>query len=101
MLQLGKSKPWKEIMEMMTGIADMDTGAFREYFAPLEAWLIKHNKEMNNQVYTVIQIDIMSYILKTPKAKFLILRIFIALILKKYHVCKELRLFLEPISLKV
>jgi peptidyl-dipeptidase A len=51
MLKLGKSKPWKEIMEMMTGKADMDTGAFREYFAPLEDWLKKQNKEKSNQVY--------------------------------------------------
>ena len=50
MLTLGKSKPWKEIMEIMTGKPNMDTGAFREYFAPLEKWLIKHNKEKNNQV---------------------------------------------------
>ena len=50
MLTLGKSKPWKEVMEMMTGNPNMDTSAFREYFAPLEKWLIKHNKEKNNQV---------------------------------------------------
>jgi hypothetical protein len=50
MLQLGRSKPWKEIMGIMTGTPNMDTGAFREYFAPLEKWLIKQNKEDNNQV---------------------------------------------------
>ena len=50
MLQLGKSKPWKEVMEIMTGTPKMDTGAYREYFAPLEKWLIKQNKEENNLV---------------------------------------------------
>jgi len=51
MLRLGKSKPWKEIMGIMTGTPNMDTGAYREYFAPLEKWLIKQNKEENNQVF--------------------------------------------------
>jgi peptidyl-dipeptidase A len=50
MLRLGKSKPWKEVMEIMTGTPKMDTGAYREYFAPLEKWLIKKNKEENNKV---------------------------------------------------
>ena len=50
MLRLGKSKPWKEVMKIMTGTPNMDTGAFREYFAPLEKWLTKHNKEKNNKV---------------------------------------------------
>ena len=50
MLRLGKSKPWKEVMEIMTGTPKMDTGAFREYFAPLEKWLTKYNKDKNNWV---------------------------------------------------
>jgi peptidyl-dipeptidase A len=50
MLHLGKSKPWKDIMEMMTGVPKMDTAAFREYFAPLEKWLTKYNKDKNNWV---------------------------------------------------
>jgi peptidyl-dipeptidase A len=57
MLKLGKSKPWKEIMEMMTGSPNMDTSAFREYFAPLEKWLIKHNKEKNNQVQCSVNLN--------------------------------------------
>ena len=36
----------------MTGTPNMDTGAYREYFAPLEKWLIKQNKDENNQVFT-------------------------------------------------
>ena len=34
----------------MTGTPKMDTGAFREYFAPLEKWLTKYNKDKNNWV---------------------------------------------------
>ena len=34
----------------MTGTPKMDTRAYREYFAPLEKWLIKKNKEENNKV---------------------------------------------------
>jgi len=54
MLRLGKSKPWKEIMKIMTGTPGMDTGAYREYFAPLEKWLIKKNKEGKNKVVMIL-----------------------------------------------
>ena len=43
MLKLGASKPWKEIMEVMTGEPKMSTDALREYFAPLEKWLKAEN----------------------------------------------------------
>ena len=45
MLKLGASKPWKDVMEVMTGQREMSTAAFREYFKPLEDWLIKENKK--------------------------------------------------------
>ena len=44
MLKMGKSKPWKEAMKVMTGQPDMSTDAMREYFLPLEKWLKKENK---------------------------------------------------------
>ena len=44
MLELGASKPWKEVMEVMTGEPKMDTAAFREYFKPLEEWLKEENE---------------------------------------------------------
>jgi len=44
MLELGESKPWKEVMEVMTGEPKMDTAAFREYFKPLEEWLKEENE---------------------------------------------------------
>jgi peptidyl-dipeptidase A len=43
MLKLGASRPWKEAMEVMTGQPEMSTDAIREYFKPLEDWLIKEN----------------------------------------------------------
>ena len=45
MLEIGASKPWKEVMEIMTGKPIMSTEAFREYFKPLEDWLGKENKK--------------------------------------------------------
>ena len=44
MLKLGASKPWKEVIEVMTGEPKMDTAAFREYFMPLEKWLKEENE---------------------------------------------------------
>ncbi|XP_067685542.1 uncharacterized protein [Haliotis asinina] len=43
-LKLGASKPWPEVMEMMTGGRDMDVGAVIEYFQPLFDWLEKENE---------------------------------------------------------
>ena len=45
MLKLGASKPWTEVMEVMTGSPKMDTRAFREYFQPLEDWLKQQNRK--------------------------------------------------------
>eukprot|EP00095_Tigriopus_kingsejongensis_P010159 maker-scaffold575_size133042-snap-gene-0.38 protein:Tk10159 transcript:maker-scaffold575_size133042-snap-gene-0.38-mRNA-1 annotation:"hypothetical protein DAPPUDRAFT_304127" len=45
MISLGASKPWKEAIEIMTGSPRMDTGAFREYFKPLETWLEEENRK--------------------------------------------------------
>ncbi|XP_059083297.1 angiotensin-converting enzyme-like [Tigriopus californicus] len=45
MISLGASKPWKEVIKHMTGSPKMDTGAFREYFRPLEKWLEEENRK--------------------------------------------------------
>jgi len=50
MLKLGKSRPWKEAMEVMTGQPEMSTGAIREYFKPLEDWLKKENTKAGVKV---------------------------------------------------
>lgn len=40
----------KCIFQVMTGQRDMSTDAFREYFKPLEDWLISENKKKNVKV---------------------------------------------------
>ena len=47
MLELGASKPWKEVHEIMTDEKEMNTDAFREYFLPLEKWLEQENMKNN------------------------------------------------------
>ena len=44
MLEMGQSKPWPDALEAMTGQREMDATAIRDYFAPLEKWLIEQNK---------------------------------------------------------
>ena len=39
MLKQGKSLPWRQLMGMLTGYADMDTGVILEFFSPLDKWL--------------------------------------------------------------
>lgn len=45
MLKLGRSKPWKEALGMLTGEPEghLDASAMREYFRPLEEWLAQDN----------------------------------------------------------
>jgi len=50
MLKLGASRPWKEVMEVMTGQQVMSTEALREYFQPLEAWLRAENSRTGVRV---------------------------------------------------
>jgi peptidyl-dipeptidase A len=44
MLEMGKSRPWPEALEALTGQKQMDASAMLEYFAPLKAWLDDQNK---------------------------------------------------------
>ncbi|XP_055957045.1 angiotensin-converting enzyme [Patella vulgata] len=44
-LSLGSSKPWPEVMTILTGQAKMDTGPLQEYFTPLTEWLKLQNKD--------------------------------------------------------
>lgn len=44
MLELGASRPWQEALEKVTGTRQMDAGAIRAYFKPLEEWLAEQNK---------------------------------------------------------
>ena len=44
MLEMGQSRPWQEALEKIVGTREMDAGAIRDYFAPLEKWLDEQNK---------------------------------------------------------
>jgi peptidyl-dipeptidase A len=43
MMKLGASKPWQDALFALTGEREMDAGAIRDYFAPLESWLKAKN----------------------------------------------------------
>jgi peptidyl-dipeptidase A len=45
MLAMGKSRPWPEALEALTGQKQMDATAITDYFAPLQAWLDEQNKQ--------------------------------------------------------
>jgi len=45
MLEMGRSKPWPEALEAMTGSPQMDATAILDYFAPLKVWLDEQNAE--------------------------------------------------------
>lgn len=44
MLEMGASRPWQEALEKITGTRQMDAGAIRAYFKPLEDWLVEQNR---------------------------------------------------------
>lgn len=44
MLKMGRSKPWPDELEALTGQRQMDATAILDYFAPLKAWLDKQNE---------------------------------------------------------
>jgi peptidyl-dipeptidase A len=43
MLEMGKSRPWQDALEAMTGSREMDATAIIDYFAPLMEWLEEQN----------------------------------------------------------
>ena len=45
MLAMGKSRPWPEALEALTGEKQMDATAILDYFAPLKRWLDDQNKK--------------------------------------------------------
>jgi peptidyl-dipeptidase A len=44
MLAMGRSRPWPEALEAITGEKRMDATAIIDYFAPLKQWLDEQNK---------------------------------------------------------
>ena len=43
MLEMGCSRPWQDALEKIAGTRQMDAGAIRDYFAPLQKWLDEQN----------------------------------------------------------
>lgn len=43
MLALGASKPWQDVLEVMTGVRQMSARALLKYFEPLQEWLKEDN----------------------------------------------------------
>jgi peptidyl-dipeptidase A len=39
MLEMGRSRPWPDALEALTGERRLDASAILEYFAPLSKWL--------------------------------------------------------------
>jgi peptidyl-dipeptidase A len=44
MLEMGRSKPWPDALEVLTGQRRMDATAMLDYFAPLKTWLDEQNQ---------------------------------------------------------
>lgn len=44
MLEMGRSKPWPDELEALTGQREMDATAILDYFAPLKSWLDEQNE---------------------------------------------------------
>jgi peptidyl-dipeptidase A len=44
MLEMGQSRPWQDALEQIAGTRQMDAGAIRDYFAPLQKWLDEQNQ---------------------------------------------------------
>ena len=44
MMEMGRSKPWPDELEALTGQRQTDASALVEYFAPLKKWLDEQNK---------------------------------------------------------
>lgn len=47
---MGASRPWPEVMKVITGQDKMDASAIREYFKPLEDWLKKENAKLGIKI---------------------------------------------------
>jgi len=44
MLEMGRSRPWPDALEALTGQRRMDASAMLDYYAPLKAWLDEQNQ---------------------------------------------------------
>ncbi|KAK3595059.1 hypothetical protein CHS0354_043153, partial [Potamilus streckersoni] len=53
MLRLGRSRPWPELLEALTGSRNIDVAPLLEYFRPLSNWLLQETSSyMHNSEWT-------------------------------------------------
>ena len=45
MLEMGRTQPWPDALEALTGSREMDGTAVLDYFAPLKEWLDEQNAD--------------------------------------------------------
>jgi peptidyl-dipeptidase A len=45
MMEMGRSQPWQDAMEVLTGQRELDATALLDYFAPLKTWLDQQNQD--------------------------------------------------------
>ncbi|XP_031551164.1 angiotensin-converting enzyme-like [Actinia tenebrosa] len=50
MLEMGRSKPWQDALEVLTGQRFIDASAIKSYFQPLENWLDKQQAKIKYPV---------------------------------------------------
>ncbi len=50
MLAMGRSQPWPDALQALTGQREIDASALADYFAPLKTWLDEQNKKNNYPV---------------------------------------------------
>jgi peptidyl-dipeptidase A len=44
MMAMGRSRPWQDALEALTGQREVDATAILDYFEPLAAWLDEQNE---------------------------------------------------------
>jgi len=50
MLELGKSRPWSEVLKVLAGTESLSSEPIIAYFKPLENWLDAHRKANNYEL---------------------------------------------------
>lgn len=47
---MGRSKPWPDALEVLTGVRTMSVKPIQLYFEPLITWLTAENKRLGNKI---------------------------------------------------
>lgn len=49
-MELGSTKHWRDVLELLTGERKINGEAITEFYKPLEHWLKEENKRLGNHV---------------------------------------------------